>query len=230
MDRIAAALGGDAGDDGTEQDGKEGAALDQRVAGRQLRAREMVGQDAVFDRAEQRGDGPEQEHGEEQKSQRMESEAGDSDRGDGDLGELEPLRHQGLVVAVGELAAEAGQEKERGDQRRASERDQGFGIGARNLEQDDEDQRGLEEVVAECREELAPEQGRETSRGHQGRGHGSPRLLPRQLRPRQPSPAASLVGGTRLGDAESKAAPAQPRVVCGIKGIGPARLAWRRRI
>jgi hypothetical protein len=43
VDRIAAALGGDAGDDGTEQDGKEGAALDQRVSGRQLRAREMVG-------------------------------------------------------------------------------------------------------------------------------------------------------------------------------------------
>ena len=57
----------------------------------------------------------------------MESEAGDSDRGDGDLGELEPLRHQGLVVAVGELAAEPGQEEERGDQRRASERDQGLG-------------------------------------------------------------------------------------------------------
>ena len=98
----------------------------------------------------------------------MESKAGDSDRGDGDLGELEPLRHQGLVVAVGELAAEPGQEEERRDQGRAGERDQGFGIGARHLEQDDEDQRGLEEVVAECREELAPEQGRETSRRSSG--------------------------------------------------------------
>ena len=61
----------------------------------------------------------------------MESEAGDSDRGDADLGELQPLRHQGLVVAVGELAAEAGQEEERRDERRAGERDQGLGIGAR---------------------------------------------------------------------------------------------------
>src|SRR5580704_817285 len=33
--------------------------------------------------------------------------------------------------------------------------------------------------------------------------------------------AASLVGGTRLGDAESKAAPDRPGVDCGIKGIRP---------
>ena len=33
---IAAVLGGDAADDGAEQDGDEGRALDQRVAGRQF--------------------------------------------------------------------------------------------------------------------------------------------------------------------------------------------------
>ena len=45
--------------------------------------------------------------------------------GDADLDELEPLRDQGLVVAVGEFAAEPGQEEERHDQGRAGERDQG---------------------------------------------------------------------------------------------------------
>ena len=38
------------------ENGKEGPALDQRIAGRQFGAGEMVGQDAVFDRAEQRSD------------------------------------------------------------------------------------------------------------------------------------------------------------------------------
>ena len=43
----------------------------QRVAGRQLGAGEMVGQDAVFDRAEQRADHPEQEQRDEQDQHRV---------------------------------------------------------------------------------------------------------------------------------------------------------------
>ena len=39
MEGIAAVLGGDAADDGAEQDGDEGRALDQRVAGGEFRAR-----------------------------------------------------------------------------------------------------------------------------------------------------------------------------------------------
>ena len=50
VDGIAFAVGGNAGNDGAEQNGKERAAFDQRIAGRQLGAGEMVGQDAVFDR------------------------------------------------------------------------------------------------------------------------------------------------------------------------------------
>jgi hypothetical protein len=69
MDRIAAVLGGEAGDDGADQDGKEGAAFDQRVAGRQFFARQMIGQDAVFDRAEQRRDGAEQEYRDKQQDE-----------------------------------------------------------------------------------------------------------------------------------------------------------------
>ena len=47
-------------------------------------------------------------------------------------------------------------------------------FGAADMEQDEEDQRVLEEIVAEGREELAPEQGREAPRHQQRRGHGSP--------------------------------------------------------
>jgi hypothetical protein len=52
VDRVAAVPRREPGDDGAEQDGKEGPAFNQGVAGRQFRAREMVGQDAVFDRTE----------------------------------------------------------------------------------------------------------------------------------------------------------------------------------
>ena len=49
---------------------------------------------------------------------------GDRDERDADLGELEPLRHHGLVIAVGDFAAERGQEEIRRDEHRRSERDQ----------------------------------------------------------------------------------------------------------
>ena len=48
----------------------------------------------------------------------------DRDDGDADLGELQPLRHHRLVVAVGELAAERGQKEIRRDEDRGGERDQ----------------------------------------------------------------------------------------------------------
>jgi hypothetical protein len=36
-------------------------------------------------------------------------------------------------------------------------------------EQDEEDQRGLQEIIVECRKELAPEQRREAPRQQEGR-------------------------------------------------------------
>ena len=97
----------------------------------------------------------------------MKREAGNGDHGGADLGELDALRHQGLVVTVGQFAAEPGEKEERRDQRRAGKRDQHRRIGAGHLEQNDEDQRRLEEVIAEGRKELAPEQRREAARRHQ---------------------------------------------------------------
>ena len=97
----------------------------------------------------------------------MKGKAGDREQRGADLGELDALGDQGLVVAVGKLAAEPGQKEERRDQRRAGERDQRRRIGAGGLEQNDEDERGLEKIVAEGREKLAPEQRRETAGRHQ---------------------------------------------------------------
>ena len=195
VDGIAAVLRRQPGDDGAEQNGQEGAALDQRIAGRQFGAGEMVGQDTVLDRAEQRGDHAEQKHRNEKQDERMEGETCYGERGNADLGELQALRHERLVVAVGEFAAESRKKEERRNQRCAGQRDQCFRVGTRDLEQNDEDERRLEEVVAEGREELAPEQGRETSRRHQGRGHGSPAV--------GACSRDSLAARARLGDAES---------------------------
>ena len=51
------------------------------------------------------------------------------------------------------------------------EGDQGLGVGTADLKQDEENERILQKVVAEGREELGPEQGREAPRHQQGRGH-----------------------------------------------------------
>ena len=59
--RMLALLGREPADDGAEQDRHEGRAFDQRVAGGQLFLLQVIGQDAVFDRPEQRGDHAEQE-------------------------------------------------------------------------------------------------------------------------------------------------------------------------
>ena len=53
-------------DDRAEQNGNEGRAFDQRVAGRELGAIEVIGQDAVLDRAEQRSADAETEQCQEQ--------------------------------------------------------------------------------------------------------------------------------------------------------------------
>ena len=97
-------------------------------------------------------------------------EADDRDDRDADLGELQPLRDHGLVVAVGDLAAERRQEEIRRDEHRRRERDQRFGRRAADLEQDQEHQGVLEEIVAERREELAPEQRREAAGQQEGLG------------------------------------------------------------
>ena len=71
VDGIAFASRRNSRRDGAKQDGEKGAAFDQRVAGRQLSALEMIRQDAVFDRTEQGSQSPECEDGEKQHDERM---------------------------------------------------------------------------------------------------------------------------------------------------------------
>src|SRR5215212_5727755 len=97
----------------------------------------------------------------------MQGEAGHGHKRNPDLNEFEAARDQRLVEAVGDLSPECGKEKEWRDENAAGERDQRLGIGPADMEEDKKDEGGLEEVVAESREKLAPEQGREAPRQHQ---------------------------------------------------------------
>ena len=87
-----------------------------------------------------------------------------------------------LVVTVGDLAAERGQEEIRRDEHRARERDQRLAMRAADMEQNEKDERILEEIIVECGKELRPEQRREAPRQHQKSGfrvhdRTSPRFL-----------------------------------------------------
>ena len=167
--RAAVFVRGEAAGDGAGEDGDEGRAFDQRVAGGQFVATQMVGQDAVFHRPEQRAENAEAgERGEHQR-QRRQQETGGGQTGDENLDEFQPLRDARLVVAVGDLAAEAGEHEIGRDQDAARQRDQRAAVAGAALEQDHEDQRRFQEIVVEGGAKLAPEQRREPPREQQRR-------------------------------------------------------------
>src|SRR5262249_28652301 len=153
--------GGEAADDGAEQDRHEGRAFDQRVAGGQLFLLQVIGQDAVFDRAEQRRDHAKQKQRDEHDPHRVQAENHHAEPRDRDFDELHVARDDRLVEAVGQLSAETGEEEERSDEYGGGQRDQRLAVLNAWCEQDQEHQRVLEEIVVERREELAPEQRRE---------------------------------------------------------------------
>jgi hypothetical protein len=88
MQRIAAVAGRKPGHDGADQNGDERSAFDQRVALGQFFTRQMIGQDAVFDRAEQCGNHAVEKDGEKQHGDRMKREADHRQHRDGDLEQL----------------------------------------------------------------------------------------------------------------------------------------------
>jgi hypothetical protein len=93
-------------DDQAEQNGEECRALDQRIAGGQFTCREMVGQDAVFDRAKEGGDDAEPEQRGIEEGQGAEPETRGGDHLHEDFRELQPAGNDRLVMRVGDFAAE----------------------------------------------------------------------------------------------------------------------------
>ncbi len=92
---------------------------------REFAAPQVVGQDAVFDRGVERCDHAEEEQRDVEQHDGGEPEARRGDHLDAEFRNLQPPRDPGLVVAVGELAAEARQQDRRQDEDRQRQRDQG---------------------------------------------------------------------------------------------------------
>src|SRR5689334_14708016 len=140
----------------------------------------------------------------------MQPETEHRDAGHEDLAKLQPLRHDRLVVAIGDLAAEGGQDEIRQDENGARELDQRLGIRAGQLEHDQDDQRVLEEVVIERTEELAPEERCEPPGGHEVREHRWS-LVPWRalLKPSAGGIATAAANGTQMPAPGSPRSPAR---------------------
>ena len=154
-----------------QKNGDKRGAFHQRVGGGQLLAPQMIRKNAVFYWAKKRRENTEAEQCGEQKRERTPHIRPRRQSGHKDLHEFEPLRNPCLVVAICKFASERGQKKIGRNEHRARDRDQSLGIARTRLKQDDKDQRGLEKIIVECREELAPEQRRKSPRQQKGRWH-----------------------------------------------------------
>src|SRR5580658_2547961 len=122
--------------------------------------RRMIGQDAVFDRAEQRRNDSEPEQSHIEQRRRGERETGGGDHLNEDLREFEPPGDQSLIVRIGDLAAER-RKRDRGqDENDRREQDFEAGVLAAEAEENEHDQHIADEIVVERGEELAPEQRR----------------------------------------------------------------------
>src|SRR4029453_7033422 len=117
----------------------------------------MIGKNAVFGRTKKRGEDAETEQGAKQQRQRIPRIAPCRHGGHENFYELQPLRHRCLVVTVCELPTKPGQEKKRSDKYCPGGCNQCFRIADARLEQNYKGKRSLEEIIVECREELAPE-------------------------------------------------------------------------
>ena len=155
---------------GTEQNGNEGTALDQRVAADEFVLAQVLGQDGVLDRPEQRRMQAEQEKRAEQHIQAMPVESKRRNPHDRHFQHLDEARQHRLVVLVGELPGGGRKEEERQDEDPGREVGQQFGRQRRpagGLKSQQDDQRILEQVVVEGAQKLGDEEGREAPRPEQ---------------------------------------------------------------
>jgi hypothetical protein len=165
-----AAAGEQAAEQRAEQDGDEGAGLDQRIAADQLLVLQVLRQDRVLDRPEQRRVQAEQEQPGEQHGEAVQPEAGAADQHDGDFEQLDHARQRRLVVLVGELPGGGREEEEGQDEHARREVGQQLGLErgpGRRLEGQQHHHRVLQHVVVECAEELGDEQRGEAARAQQ---------------------------------------------------------------
>ena len=105
-------------------DRHEGRALDQGIGLGQLLPRQVVWQDAVFDRAEQGRQRAEGKQCHEQDRDALQQEADDRDDGGAKLRQLDPLGEIGLVEPIRQFATEPREEEEGCDEEGAGQGDE----------------------------------------------------------------------------------------------------------
>ena len=156
--------------DRAEQDRDERAGFDEAVAADKLAHREVLRQDRVLDRPEQRRVQAEQRERREQQADARQDEPGQADHHDRDLEQLDPADHPRFLVFVGELARRRRERHERQDEDRADQVDDHAAVDRqilRGLERDEHDKRILEDVVVGRTEKLRPEERREAALAEQ---------------------------------------------------------------
>ena len=131
----------------------------------------MIGQDAIFDRAEQGRDDPKPEQRNIEQRRRRERESGGHDHLNEDFREFEPPGDERLVMRIRDLPAERGEGDRGEDENDGREEDLEAGVLPAEAEENEHDQHVADEIVVERREELTPEQRREAPRRHQGPKH-----------------------------------------------------------
>src|SRR5208282_5627271 len=98
---------------------------------------QVVRQDAIFDRPEQRRDAAEPEQREIEQRQRREIEPRRRDHLYEDFGQFGPAGDERLDVGVGDLAADRRERNRRQDEDRDRERDLGAGVFSAESKQDE---------------------------------------------------------------------------------------------
>ena len=152
------------------QDREERPRLDHAGAAHDLVGAQVLGQDRIFGRAEDRRMHPHQEQRGEQQRHRFDPEADQRDEHDRDLGELDHADQPGLVPRIGNLAGKRGEEEIGQDEQPGRDRRELRGlarIGGVKPEIGEEQQRELEQIVVEGAQELHDEQRREAARAEQ---------------------------------------------------------------
>ncbi len=140
--------------DRAEQDREKGAGLDKRIAEDEVRRRQKIWQDRIFERTEERRG---HTHHREERQQHKAASGENARRGGQhhrDLAKLDQPDQPGLVVLIGDLPGGRRAQKERQDEKPAGERDQDLRrkrrgcVGAIG---DHQHQRVLQRIVVERR-------------------------------------------------------------------------------
>ena len=162
----AGRLGEERADDRPDEDGDEGAHLHHGVAAYQLVFRQVLGDDAVFDRAEEGRLEAEEEEEDHEEDRVVEEEPRGGGRHDRDFQELDVADEPCLVVLVGDLPGQGREEKEGQDEEPRGDVYPRVRMAAdlfARVKRDDEDQGVLEDVVVESPQELGAEERSETA-------------------------------------------------------------------